>query len=128
MTTWKHEREILEKHGVSIGEWAILISAGYYIPLSRDRFLSHAVFEYNDPIKPNEVADGLESCLNNRWASLTPIGHIENERNIFGQLTGVQTEYPKDGVVLTERGHMIHRMLAFEIHGEEYFGEELLDS
>jgi hypothetical protein len=41
--------------------------------------------------------------------------------DIFGQPTGEESVYPKDGVILTEDGHKLHRAVAIAIFGEDYF-------
>lgn len=123
---WEREQQVLAEHGVTNAEWAVLITAGYYVSLSHSRFIPHAVWEGNGGIRHGKldraaVAKALTSCLKKGWVAMTKKGHIERERNVLGEFTSETMVYPKDGVVLTEAGHDIHNQIAIGIYGRDYF-------
>jgi formylglycine-generating enzyme required for sulfatase activity len=123
---WEHEQRVLAKHGVTNAEWAVLITAGYYISFPRSCFISHAVWEGNGGVPHGEVvqaavAEALATCLEKGWVAPTEEGHVERERNVLGEYTGETTTYPKDGVVLTDAGHDIHNQIAIGVYGRDYF-------
>lgn len=123
---WDHQERVIEEHGVTHSEWAVLITAGYYIPLPRDSFVQQAVWEVNngdpyDDVNEASVVRAIDTCLTRNWIALTAEGHVERERNVLGVYTGASTTYPRDGIVLTEDGHNIHNSIAIASYGREYF-------
>lgn len=113
---WEDQQRIRAELGVTNPIWAVLITAGYYIPLPRDRFIPHAVWEVNnanprDDVDDRSVAQAIDTCLSRGWIRLTAEGHSERERNRLGEFTGESTTYPKDGIVLTELGHDVHNRI-----------------
>ena len=116
----------LAEHGVRMAEWAVLLTAGYYVPLSRPGFIPHATWEGNGGVSHGDVdqasvAEALTSCLEKGWVVLTEEGHVERERNVLGKYTGETTTYPKDGVVLTDSGRELHNRIAIGVYGRDYY-------
>ena len=123
---WDHEEQILQQNGITHAEWAVLITAGYYVPFPRGRFIPHAVWEHNhaeryDDVNEATVAAAIESCLTRGWITVTYEGHVERERDVLGEYTGETTEYPEDGITLTDAGHDIHNRIAIGLYGRDYF-------
>ena len=118
---WDHEVNVLETHGLTYGDWAILITAGYYIPVAGERFIKQALWEIQGNATLEEVRAGFEHCLAQRWVQLVSEGHIEYDLNVFGEKSGHATEYPEDGVSLTQSGHALWSTVAIAIFGAEYF-------
>jgi len=125
----------LALHAATPAEWAVLITAGYYIPLPRNKFASHAEWEARagcprteNDVTEAQVAEAIDSCLLKGWIQLTEKGHVEQHRDVFGRLTGGRpedpvgcTEYPADGIVLTELGQKVHSAIAIAHLGRAYF-------
>src|SRR5690348_7399801 len=118
---WQHEEDVLAANGLTHGEWAVLITAAYYIPLPVRHFIPHAAWESAHDTTEAQARRGYESCLSRGLIRLTEAGHVERERHVFGQYTGESTEYPADGVVLTEAGYALHSKVCLELFGPEYF-------
>lgn len=115
--------QALAKHGVTEPEFAVLATAGYYVPLPRDRFIPHAVWEASplcsDEVNDRSVDDAVESCLSHKWVELTFRGHVEEHRDRLGNCTGKRTSYPDNGIVLTELGEKLLWRIRIEMHGRE---------
>ncbi len=118
---WDHEVHVLKAHGLTYGDWAILITAGYYIPVAGERFIEQATWEIQKGAKTEDVREGYDRCLTNGWVRLVREGHMEHDIDVFGMKTGDITEYPENGVILTEAGHALHSKVAIEIFGADYF-------
>lgn len=118
---WDKEVRVLQEHGLTYGDWAILITAGYYIPLAGDRFIEQAVWESLGRATLDEVRKGYDHCLSHAWIKLVPAGHQEHERNVFGEKTGDVTEYPENGIVLTDSGHHLWASVGLALFGSQYF-------
>jgi hypothetical protein len=128
---WEHEDRMLAANFVTSAEWAVLLTAGYYIPVSKGRFIRQAAWESRagrtpseGDLEEHEIAAALEACLSNGWVQLTKQGHAEKNRTLLGVYTGVTTIYPNNGIVLTETGHEVHKRVATAIFGREYFASE----
>ena len=112
---------MLHQHGLTEGDWAILITSFYCIPLPQKPFIECAVWESMGRATQEQVTLGLDHCLTRGLVRFVNEGHIEHDRNVFGQLKGNITEYPDGGVVLTEAGYELHSKVCFAIFGENYF-------
>ncbi len=113
---------VLHQHGLTEGDWAILITAFYCVPLPKQAFIECAAWESMGRANQEQVALTLDQCLIRGLVRFVKGGHIEHGRNVFGQSKGNATEYPDDGVVQTEAGHDLHSRVCFAIFGENYFG------
>jgi hypothetical protein len=128
----QREQRAIDSHGATEAEWVVLLTAGYYIPLPKDRFIPQAAWEGRSgrseqregDVSEQQIAEAIDSCLLKGWVRLTEEGHVEHERNVLGSHTGETTEYPKDGIALTEAGHRIHSGIAIAIHGRDYYSSE----
>ena len=124
----EERQRILAENGVTEAEWAILVTAGYYIPLPKQQFIQQAAWESRTgqpsregDITEQQAAAALESCLAKGWAKLTECGHEERERNVLGEFCGELCIYPQDGVALTDQGHELNRRISIAIFGRDYF-------
>jgi hypothetical protein len=122
---------MLAANCVTSAKWAVLLTAGYYIPVSKARFIPQAAWEARagrtpreGDLEEHEIAAALEACLSNGWVQLTELGHAERNRTVLGVDVGVTTIYPENGVVLTDSGHEIHNRVAIAIFGRDYFASE----
>ena len=119
---WReHKANVLNTHGLTFGDWAILITAGYYIPVAGERFIDQATWESQGNATLEEVRKGFERCLAQGWVQLVSEGHVEYNLNVFGEKTGDVTEYPENGVTLTQSGHAIKSKVAIAEYGADHF-------
>jgi hypothetical protein len=124
------EDRALAENCVSDAEWAILITAGYYIPIPRGRFGQQAAWEARcgrpereGDVTDQQASDAIVSCLSKGLIRLTEDGHKEPERNVLGRFTGEVTEYPAEGIVMTEKGYGIYNRIRIAIRGIDYYEE-----
>ena len=119
---WReHKADVLNAHGLTFGDWAILITAGYYIPVAGERFIDQATWESQGNANPKEVRNGFERSLAQGWVQLVPEGHVEYNLNVFGERTGDVTQYPENGVILTQSGHALLSKVAIAEYGADRF-------
>ena len=90
---------VINDHGITHSEWAVLLTAGYYVPLPRDRFIPHAVWEVNNETVREaghqvQLIDALGEAINQmrewgpcHWIGLTNeeiVERIDAENEIIG--------------------------------------------
>src|SRR4029078_7431078 len=92
-----HDRRVLREYGIDPAEWAVLFAASFYEPISWRRFVELAVWESDGAIPEQEVADALQSCIDNNWVTLS-----NDLPSLFSS-----SQDRDETVVLTELGYQL---------------------
>ena len=65
---------IMAGFGLSPAEGAILLTVAYEIPLPREQFISHAIWEVLEEVTEDQASEAFDACLEKGWIYQTVNG------------------------------------------------------
>jgi hypothetical protein len=97
---WQHDHKVLEEYRVTPAQWAVLLAASYYTPVSRNQLLDLAMLESEFALLEEEVMEACEQCLFQSW--IEPYHSADRDPESHPEFPNLATR--GQGLVLTERG------------------------
>ncbi len=117
---WDHEVKVLKTHGLTYGEWAVLIALGYALYFQKEKFIHWAFLESRGNATIEEVREAFDRSLLRGWIQTVSEGHFEQDRNEFGEIVGEAQECSEGSVVFTDSGHALWAKISIALMGEDY--------
>lgn len=72
-----HDEKIASEFGVTPAESVVLMTVGYEVPLPKNQFVPHAVWEAMNEVTENQVSEAFDDCLSKGWITLTEYDYPE---------------------------------------------------
>ncbi|MFT3881379.1 MAG: hypothetical protein QM703_17155 [Gemmatales bacterium] len=122
---WDKQDRVLKEHGLTNGEWAILVALGYALYFPKEKFIHWAFLESRGDATIGEVREAFDRSLLKGWIRTVSEGHFEQDRNEFGEIVGESQECTEGSVVFTDAGHALWAKVSIALMGEDYFRNDL---
>jgi len=123
---WDKQDTVLKEHGLTNGEWAVLIALGYALHFPKEKFIHWTFLESRGNATIEEVHEAFDRCLYQGWIQTVSKGHFEQDRNVFGEIVGEAQECLEGSVVFTHAGHTLWAKVIIALMGEDYFRTDVM--
>lgn len=119
--SWDKQVRVLKEYGLTNGDWAVLVALGYALYFPKEKFIHWAFLESRGDATIEEVREAFDRSLLQGWIQTVSEGHLEQDRNEFGEGIGEAQECSEGSVVFTDSGHALWEKVSIALMGEDYF-------